>query len=64
MNRNFLTGQRLIAISLLGLLTLNYPLLTVVNRSETVFGIPVLYVYLFALWTAVILLCAWVVERS
>ncbi|MEM8599500.1 MAG: hypothetical protein AAGF99_06245 [Bacteroidota bacterium] len=55
--------QRLTALFVLGALLLNYPLLTLASRAETVLGVPVLYVYLFAVWTGLVGLAAWTVER-
>ena len=56
-------GQRLAALCLLGLLLFNYPLLAVFNVRSSVFGIPVLYAYFFAVWAALIALMALVIER-
>ncbi|HJS39245.1 MAG TPA: hypothetical protein VJ789_14065 [Burkholderiales bacterium] len=56
-------GQRLAALCLLGLLLFNYPLLAVFNVPGTLFGIPVLYVYFFLAWAALIGLMALVIER-
>ena len=56
-------GQRLVALCLLGLLLFNYPLLAVFNVPTMVFGIPVLYVYFFLAWAALIGLMALVIER-
>jgi hypothetical protein len=49
---------------LLGALLFNFPLLAVFNRAAYVFGIPVLYAYIFFAWTLLIGLLALVVERS
>jgi hypothetical protein len=57
-------GQRLAALFLLGALLFNYPLLAVFNRAAYVFGIPVLYAYIFFSWALLIGLLALVVERS
>ena len=57
-------SQRLVALFLLGALLFNYPLLAVFNRAAEVFGIPVLYAYIFFAWAALIGLLALVVERS
>jgi hypothetical protein len=57
-------GQRLAALFLLGALLFNFPLLAVFNRPAYVFGIPVLYAYIFFAWTLLIGLLALVVERS
>jgi len=56
-------GQRLVALCLLGMLLFNYPLLSVFNVPATLFGIPVLYVYFFLAWGALIALMALVIER-
>jgi len=56
-------GQRLVALCLLGLLLFNYPLLAVFNVPEMLFGIPLLYVYFFLAWAALIALMALVIER-
>ena len=57
------TGQRLVALCLLGFVLFNYPLLAVFNVQGTIFGIPILYAYSFAAWGALIGLMALVVER-
>lgn len=56
-------GQRLVALFLLGALLLNYPLLNLFASDGFVFGIPVLYAYVFAAWALVIALMALVVEK-
>jgi hypothetical protein len=64
MHRRKLKGQRLIAAALLGWLLFNYPLLYLFNRDVYVFGIPLLYVYIFASWALLTVLLAIVVERG
>ena len=56
-------GQRLAALFLLGCLLFNYPLLQLFARDGTVFGMPLLYCYVFGVWAALIGLIALVVER-
>lgn len=56
-------GQRLAALFLLGCLLFNYPLLQLFARDDVLFGIPVLYCYVFGAWSALIGLMALVVER-
>ncbi len=63
MYRSRLTTQRLAAIFLLGCLLFNYPLLALFNKTAAVFGIPVLYAYIFLAWLGFILLVAFIVER-
>ena len=55
-------GQRLIALCMLGMLLFNYPLLALFNVAGTVFGVPVLYAYIFSAWATLIALMAFVAE--
>jgi hypothetical protein len=50
--------ERLIALALLGALLFNYPLLALFARPMLVFGVPLLYLYLFAVWALLIVLVA------
>jgi hypothetical protein len=56
-------GQRLVALCLLGFLLFNYPILALFNLPSTVFGVPMLYFYIFVAWGALIALMAWVIEK-
>ena len=62
MHRRPLTGQRLIALFLLGCLAFNYPLLSLFNSAETWLGIPLLYLYLFVAWAVIIALLVLMIE--
>jgi hypothetical protein len=55
-------GQRFVALCMLGMLLFNYPILALFNTSGTVFGVPVLYVYIFVAWASLIALMALVAE--
>ena len=55
-------GQRLIALFVLGCLLFNYPILSLFNVPAEVFGVPVLYAYIFAAWTLLIALMAFAAE--
>jgi hypothetical protein len=57
-------GQRFVALCMLGLLLFNYPILALFNLSGTVFGVPVLYAYIFIAWAALIALMALVAEAD
>jgi len=57
-------GQRLVALSMLGCLVFNYPILELFNRPGTVLGIPLLYAFIFAAWALLIALMALVVETG
>jgi len=59
-----LHAQRLIALFVLGCLLFSFPLLSLFNTGGTMWGIPVLYAYLFGVWIGLIALMALVVERS
>jgi len=62
MDKFEIKGQRLVALSMLGCLLFNYPLLALFNDPGMLFGIPVLYAYVFLAWGLLILLIAMVVE--
>lgn len=64
MHRSDITGQRLVAIVLLGCVLFNYPVLSLFSKPGALFGIPLLYLYIFAVWGLLIGLTAWVIERS
>jgi hypothetical protein len=55
-------GKRLIAVFLLGLVALNFPLLAVAEAGDTLFGLPPLFAYLFGVWAGLILLLALITE--
>jgi hypothetical protein len=61
--RNQDRGKRLIAVFLLGTVLLNFPLLTVVEAGQRLFGLPPLFLYLFSVWAGLIVLLALLVER-
>ena len=62
MDKFEIKGQRLVALSMLGCLLFNYPLLALFNDPGVLFGIPVLYAYIFLAWGLLIFLLAVVVE--
>ena len=62
MNGSGLKGQRLVALFLLGLLLLNYPLASLFGGNVEIAGIPVLYAYVFCAWAVLIALMALVIE--
>jgi hypothetical protein len=59
-----LRAQRLVALFMLGCLLFSYPLLTLFDSDGRVFGIPLLFAYLFAAWALLIVLMMLVIERS
>lgn len=44
----------LMGLFLLGCVWFNYPILTLFNQRVALFGIPLLYLYLFMAWTVII----------
>jgi hypothetical protein len=63
MNNPRLVAQRLVALFLLGGLLFNFPILALFNRASEVFGIPLLYAYIFGVWLALIVFMALAAER-
>lgn len=55
---------RLLIISLLFMLLLNIPILTIANRPERLLGIPVLYLYVFCVWAGMIGGIGWLIHRT
>jgi len=43
---------------------LNYPLLSIFDRPVLLFGIPLLYCYIFAVWFVIIVLLALISETD
>ncbi len=56
-------AERLVGLAIAGALALNYPLLKLFDGAM-VLGIPSLYLYVFAVWAALIALVAVVIERK
>ena len=57
-------GQRFVALCMLGMLLFNFPILTLFNVPGALFGVPVLYAYLFIAWGGLIALMAFVAESG
>ena len=51
-------NERLAAIFITGLVLFSYPLLSLFNLGIRLLGIPLLYIYLFSAWLAIIVLTA------
>ena len=64
MEESEVKAQRMVALCMLGVLLFNYPILALFNVPATVFGIPVLYAYIFAAWSLLIAGMAFVVETG
>jgi hypothetical protein len=57
-------GQRFVALCMLGMLLFNYPILTLFNVPGALFGVPVLYAYIFIAWAVLIALMAFLAESG
>jgi len=58
MTRDSKTNKRLVALFLLGCILLNFPILSLVNLDILIFGLPLMYVYIFGIWCLLISLTA------
>ena len=56
--------ERLMALFIAGVVVINYPLLHLFDTHKIVLGIPLLYLYLFGCWGAIIALIVLVTERK
>jgi hypothetical protein len=57
-------SQRFVALCILGVLLFNFPILALFNVSGSLFGVPVLYIYIFGAWAALIALMALAAESE
>jgi hypothetical protein len=64
MSRPSVTGEGLFFLFLLGVFLFNPPLLSIFDLPRQLFGVPLLYVYLFACWGALLLLVAFIIEKG
>ena len=58
MTRDSKINKRLVALFLLGCVLFNFPILSLVNLEILIFGLPLLYVYIFGIWCLIIGLTA------
>ena len=49
-------------IFLLALFLFNFPLINIFGKDIIIAGIPLLYLYIFLVWVAIIVAIVWVVE--
>ena len=54
MTRDIKITKRLVALFLLGCVLLNFPIISLVNLEILIFGLPLLYVYIFCVWALII----------
>ena len=57
-------GPKLLFLTVLFGVLLNYPLLAVFDYDGRVAGVPVLYLYVLITWVALVALTAWLVRKK
>ncbi|WP_299825110.1 hypothetical protein [uncultured Pontibacter sp.] len=62
--RDKVKGRRLFFISVLFIVLLNFPLISIFNAAGTVGGFPVLYLYLSGVWLACIAAIGFFINRQ
>jgi hypothetical protein len=54
----------LVALFALGAVLLSWPFLAIVNQPRAILGVPVLVLYLFAVWAAIIAVLFWLTRPA
>ncbi len=62
--QNKTNNQKLIFLSILILVLLSYPFISVANKAQLVFGIPMLYLYIIIVWIISIIILFLIVEKK
>jgi hypothetical protein len=57
-------NRRLAGLFLLGCVAFNFPLLSLFNLERMLYGLPLFYVYIFSVWSVIIILLIIVTQRS
>ncbi|HRE77963.1 MAG TPA: hypothetical protein PLL09_09065 [Flavobacterium sp.] len=55
--------QKFVIISLLLWMAFNFPILLLFNKSEAIFGIPIIYFYIFSVWTLSIIISFYFLKK-
>ena len=64
MSRPSVTGEGLFFLFLLGVFLFNPPLLSIFDLPLQLFGVPLLYLYLFTCWGALLVMVAFIIEKG
>ncbi|MBF0272901.1 MAG: hypothetical protein HQL98_12670 [Magnetococcales bacterium] len=56
--------ERLVVLALLGALAINYPVLSLVSLDRMIWGVPVLWLYLFVFWLGFVAMIALAMRRG
>ncbi len=62
MNSRSQKVMKLVGVFYLGCVFFNYPILSLFNINTFIMGLPLLYIYLFAAWAAIIALILVITE--
>ncbi|MFD2245949.1 hypothetical protein [Pontibacter ruber] len=62
--RDRVKGRRLFFISVLFMVLLNFPALSIFNKGSMVAGVPVLYLYLTVVWLVCIAAIGYFISRQ
>jgi hypothetical protein len=57
-------NKRLVGLFLLGCMVFNYPLLSLFNLKRMFYGLPLFYLYIFTVWSVMIILLIVVTNHS
>ena len=63
MSRPGVTREGLFFLFLLGVFLFNPPLLSIFDLPLQLFGVPLLYLYLFTCWGALLVMVAFIIEK-
>ncbi|MDH3660449.1 MAG: hypothetical protein OEU92_10540 [Alphaproteobacteria bacterium] len=63
MTRPGYKSERLVFLFAVGLIAFNAPILSMFDKIDSVFGIPILYFYLFLAWACLIAFAAFSIDR-
>jgi len=64
MKRSGISSERIVGLLILGILMFSPPFILIFDKPVLVAGIPLLFLYLFLAWAALIALMMLVVERT
>jgi cellulose synthase/poly-beta-1,6-N-acetylglucosamine synthase-like glycosyltransferase len=57
-------NQQLIFLAIFMLVILSYPFISIANKAQLVFNIPILYLYVFIVWITIIFILYGIVEKK
>ena len=62
-NKKRLIVQRLLFITILSAILLNFPIIAAVTRAEFIIGLPILFIYIFSIAVALIIATAVIIRK-